>query len=123
MQRSALVLTLALLVLCGCEKPAAELETDRQDTYATAMDSEPFLVDPAADMPADAEPATYTLPETELTTTAAPRTHQVAKGDTLYSLARRYYNNERRWKDIYEANRDRLSSPDSLRIDQVVVIP
>ncbi len=63
------------------------------------------------------------------TTTAAPAsasgsTHTVAKGDTLYSLARAYYNGDMsKWKVIYEANRDRISSPDVLKVGQQIVIP
>lgn len=53
----------------------------------------------------------------------AGRTHTVGKGDTLYSLARRYYNSDARWRDIYNANSRTLSSPDALRIGMRLVIP
>ena len=53
----------------------------------------------------------------------ATRTHTVAKGDTLYSLARQYYNDQGRWKDIYQANLGMLSSPDLVKIGQELVIP
>ena len=63
-------------------------------------------------------------------TTAAPAaltggtTHTVVKGDSLYSLARAYYNGDMsKWKVIYEANRDRISNPDVLKIGQQIVIP
>ena len=52
------------------------------------------------------------------------RKHDVAKGDTLFSLAQRYYNNKSRWRDIYAANRDQLSSEKApLHIGMQLKIP
>jgi tetratricopeptide (TPR) repeat protein len=52
------------------------------------------------------------------------RTHAVVKGDTLYGLARRYYNAPGRVKDIVAANRGSLNSAnDPLRIGMQLVIP
>jgi len=50
-------------------------------------------------------------------------THVVAKGDTLFKLARMYYNDQARWKDIYAANQGVLSDPNVLRVGQELVIP
>ncbi len=55
--------------------------------------------------------------------TAVGRRHLVAKGDTLFSLAQRYYGNRSRWRDIYAANRDVLPSENSLRIGMELKIP
>lgn len=52
------------------------------------------------------------------------RTHTVRKGDTIYSLARLYYGGDvHRWHSIFDANRDKLSNPDQLKIGQILVIP
>jgi nucleoid-associated protein YgaU len=51
------------------------------------------------------------------------RHHTVAKGDTLFSLAQKYYGNRSRWRDIYEANRSLLPSQDSLRVGMELRIP
>ncbi|MBN2582862.1 MAG: LysM peptidoglycan-binding domain-containing protein [Planctomycetes bacterium] len=56
-------------------------------------------------------------------TTTVPRTYTVQKKDTLYSLARRFYGNQARWKDIYNANRDKIRDPNQLRVGQELVIP
>ncbi len=56
-------------------------------------------------------------------TTGAYRRHVVAKGDTLYSLAQKYYGNRSRWKDIYAANRDVMRSPDDYKIGLELKIP
>jgi len=42
-------------------------------------------------------------------TTGGPKTHQVAEGDTLKSIAIKYYNDASRWKDIYMANKDKVT--------------
>mgnify|MGYP001599492039 CR=1 FL=1 len=54
---------------------------------------------------------------------AGGRRHVVVKGDTLFSLAQKYYGNRSRWRDIYAANRDVLPSENSLRIGMEVKIP
>ncbi|OIR07404.1 LysM domain/BON superfamily protein [mine drainage metagenome] len=52
------------------------------------------------------------------------RHHTVRPGDTLYSLAQRYYGNRTRWKDIYQANRNLLKSErDVLRVGMDLKIP
>ena len=57
------------------------------------------------------------------TASSSMRKHQVARGDTLSSIARQYYNNPARWRDIYEANRNVLPSENALQVGQELVIP
>jgi tetratricopeptide (TPR) repeat protein len=47
----------------------------------------------------------------------------VQKGDTLQSLALRYYGTRSAWEKIYQANRSGLPSKDQLRVGQQLVIP
>lgn len=49
--------------------------------------------------------------------------HTVGKGDTLYSISRTYYGNQSKWKVIYEANRNRISNPNSIRVGEQLIIP
>ena len=49
--------------------------------------------------------------------------HVVARGDTLYSIARRYYGNGNEWRKIYDANRSVMSSETDLKIGTELVIP
>ncbi len=51
------------------------------------------------------------------------RMHSVQRKDTLYSLARLYYNDHRQWKKIYEANRDRIANPNMIKVGMNLVIP
>lgn len=57
-------------------------------------------------------------------TTTSGRRHVIVKGDTLFSLAQRYYGNRSKWRDILAANRDVLPSADTpLRIGTELKIP
>ena len=51
------------------------------------------------------------------------RTHVVQKGDTLYKLARKYYGSEKRWKEIWEANKTRVPNKDKLEVGTKLIIP
>jgi len=47
----------------------------------------------------------------------------VVKGDTLYALARRYFQDSTRARDIYAANRNKMRSQNDLQVGMVLVIP
>lgn len=53
----------------------------------------------------------------------APRSYTVQSGDTLSTISKRFYGTPSRWIDIYQANRDRLSSENALRVGQSIRIP
>jgi tetratricopeptide (TPR) repeat protein len=72
------------------------------------------------DAPEENAPA----PAKEAKPAAAARHHTVVKGDTLFNLALKYYGNRSRWRDIFAANRDVLSSENSpLKIGVEIKIP
>ncbi len=52
-------------------------------------------------------------------------THTVVKGETLWDIAGydEIYGDSAKWKLIYEANKDILDSPDSLKPGQMLIIP
>lgn len=50
-------------------------------------------------------------------------TYVVKSGDTLSKIAQRLYNDSSKWKQIYDANRGTMASPQSLRIGQTLIIP
>lgn len=60
----------------------------------------------------------------ESDTTRSPYSpYTVASGDNLTSISRRHFGDGRRWRDIYELNRDQLPDPDAVRVGQVLRIP
>lgn len=63
----------------------------------------PASAAPAADVTLDAQNSSEYVVET---------------GDTLERISRKLFNDGRRWRDLYEWNRDRLSDPGMLRVGQ-----
>jgi len=55
--------------------------------------------------------------------TVKPRIHVVQKGDTLFSIATRYYGSPAGWQKIYQANQSVLPNKDQLKIGQQLTIP
>ena len=53
----------------------------------------------------------------------ATRTYTVRSGDTLSSIAESYYNNPGDWQSIYDANRSKISNPNSLYVGESLTIP
>jgi hypothetical protein len=49
--------------------------------------------------------------------------HTVIKGDTLWDIADKYYNNPWLWKKIWNANRTIINNPDLIYPEQVFIIP
>lgn len=56
-------------------------------------------------------------------TGSTERFYTVQAGDTLSRISREVYGTTGRWADIFEANRDQLASPNSLRVGQRLRIP
>jgi len=54
---------------------------------------------------------------------AETKTYTVQKGDTLASIARRFYNSPQRWKDIADANQNQLQGSVNLKVGQTLIIP
>lgn len=50
-------------------------------------------------------------------------THTVAKGETLGVIAKHWYGDAQRYKDIFAANQGTLTSPDHIQVGQQLVIP
>ena len=86
--------------------------------------SRPAAIAPAA--PTVARPALAT-PVASASPSASPlaeaRTYTVRSGDTLSSIAAQVYGDASDWRPIFEANRDRLTSPESLQVGGSLRIP
>lgn len=51
------------------------------------------------------------------------RSYTVQPGDTLSKISKELYGNANQYMKIFEANRDRLKSPDQIQVGQQLVIP
>ncbi len=54
---------------------------------------------------------------------AAPKTYVIQKGDTLSKISQKFYGTTKKWKSIYEANRDRINNINNLKVGTQIVIP
>lgn len=51
-----------------------------------------------------------------------PLAHKVSSGETLISIAEKYYNNSRYWTKIYNANKDKIIKG-NLKVGETIIIP
>jgi nucleoid-associated protein YgaU len=54
---------------------------------------------------------------------AVDATYTVKSGDSLSKIAKAVYGDWKRWKDIYEANKDEIKNPDLIRVGQTFKLP
>jgi len=54
---------------------------------------------------------------------AGGKKYIVQVGDTLAALANRFYDGQKSWQFLYEANKDRVDDPNMLRVGVEIVIP
>ncbi len=52
-----------------------------------------------------------------------PETYTVQEGDTLYKIAKDFYGTVSAWKQIREANKDKISTDGRIRAGQVIKLP
>ena len=132
-----------MLVLAGCQT------TDSKQPLAKApppADSTAEVYVPPSDIPtttsdtgiptadytmtnsgsSNTAATTYTPPAAPTTTYTAPaatgqQTHVVQRGDTLWSVSRRFYGNGNRWREIAQANG--ITNERRLIIGQTLIIP
>jgi LysM repeat protein len=86
---------------------------------------EPTPNRPAAPIaPRAPTPVTVTsVTATTATAATSGKTYTVKEHDTLSSISMTLYGTRSRWQDIYNANRDKLPSPEALHIGQVLSLP
>ena len=61
--------------------------------------------------------------EPSFVTPPRARTYVVQKGDSLYGISRKFYGDSSYIEQIFQANRNSLSSKDSLKLGQKLIIP
>jgi nucleoid-associated protein YgaU len=47
----------------------------------------------------------------------------VQNGDTLQKISQKFYGTSKKWKNIFEANKDKLKAPDKIRVGQTICVP
>jgi hypothetical protein len=118
----------------GDNPPVAAARTAAADWRASGLSPAEFVsnsvgaatINASYSHPAETPTNTPTVappPWFEPAEASGPRTHVVVDGDSLERLAGRYLDDSSRGREIYEANRELLASPDLLPIGAELVIP
>ena len=59
----------------------------------------------------------------DATLSVPARIYEVVSGDNLTKIAKKFYGDGNKWKQIFEANRDTVKNPDLIHPGQVLKIP
>lgn len=62
-------------------------------------------------------------PAPKAATAASSRTYTVTQGDSLWSISQQFYGRGDRWPVIFDANRDKVTTPWQIKPGTVLVIP
>jgi len=133
-----LVAVLALGVI-GCEQKRKEEELPQIDPaeLEASAPTEPMPAKTEASGGAEAtggsesgtpavEVETPTTPPPATTakpTAGTPQTYTMKRGDTLYSLAKRFYGDGKLWTRIADANQDKIRDVTDIPVGTVLTIP
>lgn len=68
---------------------------------------------------------TVAMQQTQREAVNAPtaKTYTVVKGDSLWKISKKYYNNGAQYTKIYNANKDKIKNPNLIYPGQVLTIP
>lgn len=94
-------------------KGAAPSETAKGEVWTAFKKVDPSVSDLLADITVDSS-----LPQPK-----KEQTYTVKAGDTLSKISKQFYGDANRYQKIFEANRDQLKDPDTIKPGQVLKIP
>jgi nucleoid-associated protein YgaU len=114
------VVVMAVGVVGCAEKREEELpQIDPAELEATAPAPAPETMTPTPMVEVETPtPAVAAVPAQTVS-----ETYTMQRGDTLYSLARRYYGDGKLWTRIAEANRSKFRDVTAIPVGTVLVIP
>lgn len=120
----------------GTTFPVSETGVTTSQPVSTATGAPVLPIPPATGTAASTHDSTGTATSSSTSTAAStaetippdnasdlPWVYVTREGDTLSSIARKFYNNASLWPKIYEANQDVIKNPNSLPIGKKITIP
>ena len=131
-------LVVVLVMMAGCADP--KKQTDQEAPIAQESILEPAdnlapepeptpetIVDNPEPAPLNSPPVSQAEPLPKWQYAPAKphqaRVHIVEPKETLYAIARRYYADEKQWRKILEANRNRIQDPNQIEVGMKLIIP
>jgi nucleoid-associated protein YgaU len=110
---AAVVATVAAVIIAvGCADPKSATQPASQPSAALDGQAGRSTALELAPVPEDGDPGA--LPG---------RVHSVERGETLYSIAAKYYGDSRQWRRIMTANRNRVKNERDLPVGMKLIIP
>lgn len=123
----------------GCTQPEGDRDAQASEESAAIAKAEPAeettppndvlsLPDDSSQRPAAAPPPVskaQPLPRSQYAEPAASqaRVHVVQPGETLYSIAKRYYGQGKQWRRVFQANKNRIIDPNRIKAGMKLIIP
>jgi len=102
---------------------AAPSEAIKNEVWTAIKAADASFSDLTCDLSVDPSLPQPATPESAPPAAPSGKTYTVKAGDTLSKIAKEFYGNANEYHKIFEANRDKLKSPDVIRDGQVLVIP
>jgi len=116
-----MVLAAAVMFVVGCNTTQQRKEEPAQ---APLADIAPEPAKDTGQAAHAAEPVEKVKPaEPASPGVGAPRTYTVQRGDTLYSIARKFYGDGKHFRRILDANQNKISDPNKIKPGTNLVIP
>ncbi len=98
------------------KKSASETAEKNVDLEIAQEPDDEFLIEETAADEVDEEPVSVSKK-------ASVVKYTVEKNDTLQKISMKHYGTTKKWKKIFDANADKLKSPDRIYKGQVINIP
>jgi nucleoid-associated protein YgaU len=105
---------------------AAPSEAIKNEVWNQIKAADPSYRDLICDLSIDTslpQPGATEAAPSPRAATSATRTYTVKNGDTLSKIAKEFYGDANHYNKIFEANTDKLTSPDKIRVGQELLIP
>lgn len=100
-----------------------ELRSEKQSRLAAEQQIIALMKQITGGVGSTSATASNTVNSAKDIATSNARTHVVSAGDTLRTIARRYYGSTHRWEEIYNANQNVISNKDSIKVGTTIIIP
>jgi len=108
------------------ETPSKSLEPKSQE-YISQKIEEPVSEKETETVVVEEEPLTELTESEEIKEPQIPQeefiTYKVQKGDTLQKISYKFYGTHKKWKKIFEANKDKIKDPDFIKEGLILKIP
>ncbi len=85
--------------------------------------SEEEIIIETGDPGIDKTVADNNIESAEMEITSEFQTYTVQKGDTLWSISRKFYGSGKNWRKIFKANQDVITNPDKVKAGTELRIP